>query len=361
MTAFKDRCRLKRALFYVVFVLAIGSGHGASAAAPAMPPILSPQARTSAVLPPPGVQPIEVRVGLYVVDLVALDQVDQAFTCTAYLTEIWHDPRLAFAPRPDELPRRYYRRGEIWIPLLQFDNSTMVRATSAYLITGFPDGTVRYVEKFTTRLSSNLHLRSFPFDSQSLEAYLHAFSGQARRVVLIPDPQTTGISTASYTPLPLWDMGKISFRSATGPMAGGDPRRSHVVFAVQVTRHSEYYVFRIFLPLVLMVAISWGVLWIPPADLGSQLTIAVTTVLTLVAFSVAVSNVLPPVPYLTFYDSLFLVSFFFILLTIGEAILIHWMHGTDRRQALRLRGLTRWLFPPLFFLTSALMVLIFLR
>jgi hypothetical protein len=69
-----------------------------------------------------------------------------------------------------------------------------------------------------------------------------------------------------------------------------------------------------------MVAVSWGVLWIPLNDLNSQLLVSVTTVLTLVAFSVAISNILPPVAYLTFYDGFFLLSFLFILLTIGEAL-----------------------------------------
>lgn len=138
----------------------------------------------------------------------------------------------------------------------------------------------------------------------------------------------------------------------------GNKVRSHVVFGVHIVRHSQYYLFRIFVPLFLMVAISWGVLWIPPNDLNSQLTISVTTVLTLVAFSVAVSNVLPPVPYLTFYDSFFLISFLFILLTITEAIIIHTIHGKNHTTALKVRRRTRRLFPLLFVVTTSLMALI---
>ena len=83
-----------------------------------------------------------------------------------------------------------------------------------------------------------------------------------------------------------------------------------------------------------MVAVSWGVFWIPADDLNSQLLISVTTVLTLVAFSVALSNILPPVPYLTFYDAFFLICFLFILLTIVEVLIAHTVHrrvGPHRR------------------------------
>jgi hypothetical protein len=333
----------------------------AARSAEAAPPteVNAAQADTTLVPPPGTDQPINVKVGLYIINLVALDEVHQTFTCTAYLTEKWNDPRLAFTPQPGVSKVRYYRKDDIWFPLLQFDNSTTGRTLSGFLLTGRPDGTVDYIEKLSVRLSSNMYLRSFPFDAQDLQVYVHPFTGQAKRIVLSADVDTTGVSNESYTPLPLWHTGPITFR--TVEMSEKDAVRSHVVFGIHVVRNSEYYIFRIFVPLFLMVALSWGVLWIPPNDLNSQLTISVTTVLTLVAFSVAVSNVLPPVPYLTFYDSFFLASFFFILLTIGEAIIVHALHGRDRTLALRARRWTRRILPPIFALTCIALALIFLR
>lgn len=339
-----------------VIVLAPGIAGGAPAALPG---------RTNAatiLLPPPTTgEPVRVRVGLYILNLVALDEVEQTFTCTGYLTETWSDPRLAFRPEPGDSPWRYYHKNDIWFPLLQFDNSTAPRAIAGFLLRGDSAGGIHYVEKFSVRLSSNMHLRSFPFDTQQLQIYVHPFTAQEKHVMLTADPKSTGISPAAYTPLPLWDLGGVTYRSVTGLPEEGDAAPSHFVFGIQIRRHSEYYIFRIFLPLVLMVAISWGVLWIPPTDLNSQLMISVTTVLTVVAFSVAVANVLPPVPYVTFYDSFFLVCFLFILLTIGEAIVVHTMYGTNRSKALKLRALTRRLFLPLFLVCASLMSVIFLR
>ena len=195
---------------------------------------------------------------------------------------------------------------------------------------GKPDGSVQYIEKFAVRLSSNMQLRAFPFDSQDLEIYVHPFTGQVGRIVLSVDPASTGVSTALlHTSLPLWSTGRITYRTVLGSMPGEEASskvRSHVVFAIHVTRNSAYYTFRIFIPLALMVAVSWGVFWIPADDLNSQLLISVTTVLTLVAFSVALSNILPPVPYLTFYDAFFLICFLFILLTIVEVLIAHTVH-----------------------------------
>src|SRR5271154_4466377 len=105
-------------------------------------------------------------------------------TCTGYLTESWHDPRLVFSAGPGQPPARYYRKQDIWFPILQFDNSASPRTLSSYLMIGKPDGSVQYIEKFMVRLSSNMQLRAFPFDSQDLEIYVHPFTGQVGRIVL---------------------------------------------------------------------------------------------------------------------------------------------------------------------------------
>jgi hypothetical protein len=316
------------------------------------------------VQPPGGGQPITVKVGLFILNLVALDEVSQTFTCTGYLTESWQDSRLAFSPAFGEPRTRYYQRKDVWFPLLQFDNSAAPRTLSSYLMVGTPDGTVNYVEKFRVRASSNMKLRAFPFDSQDLEIYIHPFTGQVNRIILVVDPERTGISTAPYTPLPLWQTTRVTYRTVLGNLVGERNAvevASHVIFGIHVKRNSEYYTFRIFLPLTLMVAVSWGVLWIPIDDLNSQLMISVTTVLTLVAFSVALSNVLPPVAYVTFYDAFFLLCFLFILLTIGEALLVHGTHRrADQATALRIRRITRPLLPILFVVLSISLALWFL-
>jgi hypothetical protein len=317
-------------------------------------------AETSLVPPPNSPQPIELRVGIYVVNLVSLNEVENTFEMTGYLTETWTDPRLAFVPTPGIEPKRFYEQKDIWFPMLQFDNATTRRTVSGYLLTGDPRGTIRYKEKFSIELSLSLHLRSFPFDTQELEIVVHPFNGQISRLILTPDPDNTGVSSAPYAALALWDTGPITCRRSIAKMVKADAARSHLVFGIGIARHSEYYVFRIFVPLFLMVAISWGVLWIPPYDLQSQLVISVTTVLTLVAFSVAVSRVLPPVAYLTFYDGFFLVSFFFVMVTIAEAIVIHTMHGANHLKALKVRRITRSLFPAAFFLLSGIIAIVFL-
>jgi Neurotransmitter-gated ion-channel ligand binding domain/Neurotransmitter-gated ion-channel transmembrane region len=328
-----------------------------------IPAEFNPDFDSVTVPPPQTTAPISVKVGIFILNLVSLDEVTQTFTSTGYLSESWKDPRLAFTPGPGEGAIRLYRKDSIWFPLLQFDNSASPRRLSSYLLSGTADGAISYTEKFAVTLSTQMHLRAFPFDSQDLEVVVHPFTNQSRSILLAVDPVTTGISNASYTPLPLWHTGSVGYQTvATQTIEAGRKVQSHVIFEIHVIRNSEYYIYRIFLPLALMVAVSWGVLWVPPNDLNSQLLISVTTVLTLVVFSVALSNILPPVAYLTFYDIFFLVSFFFVLLTIGEPLLVHELHNAHGKgPALAARRVSRILLPFLFLATALSLAAIFLR
>jgi hypothetical protein len=359
LPASPDRAAGVRTARFLICTLVLLAALGTSSTCPADMVAQEPETKQ----PPGNGQPIAIKVGLFILNLVSLDEVTETFTCTGYLTESWQDPRLAFTPGPGQPSTRYYTKSQIWFPLLQLDNSAAPRTLSSYLLVARADGTVNYVEKFVARLSSNMKLRAFPFDSQDLEVYIHPFTGQVNRIDLEVDPNMTGISNAAYTPLPLWQTSRITYRSVSGEMSGEQSTieaASHVVFGIHVKRKSEYYTFRIFLPLALMVAVSWGVLWIPIDDLNSQLLISVTTVLTLVAFSVALSNILPPVAYVTFYDAFFLLSFLFILMTIGEALIVHGTHRTaDHATAMRIRRVTRPLLPILFVLCSIVLAIRF--
>jgi hypothetical protein len=347
----------------VIFGWLLGLLLAAPIAAKAVPPALfNPEFSIGTVVAPEASGPIPVKVGIYILNLVQLDEVHQTFTCTGYLTETWRDARLAFTPRPGKSARRSYQKPAIWFPLLQFDNSAAPRTLSSYLLSGGPDGMMTYTEKFAARLSSNMELRAFPFDSQELQIVVHPFTNQVGGLLLSASPSSTGISTASYTPLPLWHTGTVTYETAIGNMEAGETAQRHVIFKIRVVRNSEYYIYRIFLPLSLMVAVSWGVLWVPPNDLNSQLLISVTTVLTLVAFSVALSNILPPVAYLTFYDIFFLASFLFILLAIGEPLVVHAIYNANGRDAAsKARHITRILLPVLFPVLILFLAYIFLK
>jgi hypothetical protein len=121
-----------------------------------------------------------------------------------------------------------------------------------------PDGTLHYVERFDATLTSIFALRRFPFDSQTLQIIVHPFVQQQPTVTFVPSLGSawTANEFATCTALSSWRIG--SFTSRVGTAAGRlDRPISETRFEVLVQRRSGLYLLKVFLPLLLMVFVSW--------------------------------------------------------------------------------------------------------
>src|SRR5438874_13589574 len=65
---------------------------------------------------------------------------------------------------------------------------------------------------------------------------------------------------------------------------------------------------------------SWAVFWIDPATSNSQISIAVASVLTLIAYRFAVDRQLPRLPYMTRLDAFFLTSTLLVVFSLIEVL-----------------------------------------
>ncbi|HDH08113.1 MAG TPA: hypothetical protein ENG96_01380, partial [Gammaproteobacteria bacterium] len=99
----------------------------------------------------------------------------------------------------------------------------------------------------------------------------------------------------------------------------------------------------------LIVMMSWVVFWIDPKNVANQLGVAVTTVLTLIAYHIALSGRLPVIPYLTQMDKFLFSSTLLVFLSLIEVVVTSHLSGTDRlSMARRIDRQARWFFPVLF-------------
>jgi hypothetical protein len=304
-------------------------------------------------------QPVVVDVAMHIMNLYDIDEVAQRFKLVCYLFAQWHDPRLVFTPRDANDRLRVMRPGTIWQPRFEFVNATVPHASydTALLVT--PDGTVKYTERVSASLSSDFQLRHFPFDRQRLSIFVHPFVDQAHLVVFRDDDPATSITTEErlYGGLAQWDVLGISAHTSMVPMTRGR-RIAEIRFNILVKRRYPFYLYKVFLPLVLMVALSWTVFWVDPADLASQVQISVTTILTVIAFAFAISVNLPKMPYLTYIDAFFLTCYIFVFLTAVEVTTVH-VAGRSRRHGAvtRIRRVSRIVMPICFVIVNLLVVL----
>jgi hypothetical protein len=318
------------------------------------------------LLEPPyeeGGKPIDVVVGLHVVNLASIDEVNEQFELDAYMFARWVDPRLAYTPDGPQDQMRNYKPGQIWTPQLEMINAANPRSRDEVSITVDPNGTVRYAERLVVELSSSFRLRRFPFDRQQLVIIIHPFLAIGPQIKFTLDKNSTWTASEfkSYTSLAQWHLLSLQSQVGTAPTYGG-MTVPEARFEIDVSRRSSFYVWKVFLPLTLMVFLSWAVFWIEAGDLSNQITVAVTTILTVIAFAFAISATMPRLPYLTYIDAFFLECYIFVFLAVVELMIVHVTHRSERRRdlGLEIRKYSKWVIPAAFVVSNVIIAAHFL-
>src|SRR5204862_898335 len=107
---------------------------------------------------------------------------------------------------------------------------------------------------------------------------------------------------------------------------------SSYVFEFTAARNVSHYILKVMFPLVLIVIMSWAVFWMDPIHSNAQINIAITSMLTLIAYRFATDNQLPRLPYMTRLDAFILMGpaliFFSLIAVITTTILETNHHAT---------------------------------
>jgi hypothetical protein len=320
---------------------------------------------TDSILQPPfdDGKPLDITIGLHVVNLAAINEVSEQFQLDAYLFERWVDKRLAYTPEGPQDQERNYKLGQIWVPQLEMINAASPRSRQEISIMVSPDGTVRYAERLVVTLSSSFHLRRFPFDQQQLLVIIHPFLADGPRIRFKLDNESTWTASefTSFTSLAQWHLNGLRSQLLDAATYGG-MTVPEARFEIDVTRRSSFYLWKVFIPLLLMVFLSWAVFWIEADDLSNQIQVAVTTILTVIAFAFAISATMPRLPYLTYIDAFFLECYIYVFLAVVELMTVHVTHRSELRRdlGLRIRKYSRWVIPASFVVTNLIIAAHFL-
>jgi cadmium resistance protein CadD (predicted permease) len=145
-----------------------------------------------------------------------------------------------------------------------------------------------------------------------------------------------------------WDTEVLPFKPTPGA-----PELASMSFSFTAERLSGYFIVKIIIPLVLIVMMSWVVFWISPKEAGTQISVSVTSMLTLIAYRFAVGTYLPKVSYLTRLDGFILMSTILVFMSLVEVVVTSTLaRGDGLAVARRVDRWARTVFPFVFILLS---------
>ena len=131
----------------------------------------------------------------------------------------------------------------------------------------------------------------FPFDHHKIGRLLLSAEYGERAVVFDIDEELTGKAERVFN-VPNWDIADLEARVESMYMAVNDRNHSTFKIIISANRKPYFYIWKVLMPLVLIVMMSWSVFWIDPAQIGPQIAMSSTSMLTLIAFQFAMSNMI---------------------------------------------------------------------
>lgn len=292
--------------------------------------------------PDPGGEPIAIEVGIFLIDVIEVNEVDESFDVDFTLSLSWRDPRLSAAERGSSLEDCRLTLSEIWHPQVDLINQRGLALAQKIDVDIADDGTVRFSQRLTGKLSSPLDLRDFPFDSQKLRVRLASFEygpADVRFVVRSGGGSLEGIM------VPGWSITSIESDPTVDPVRSDVGDHTRLDYIITVERHSPYYFWKFVVPLIFIVFMAWCVLWLDPEDYRPAIGVSTASVFSLIAFLLGLRQMTPKVEYLTEMDRLVLSATMLVFLALGEVVVISRLVRSDRIEtARRIDRHARWIY-----------------
>lgn len=299
--------------------------------------LLTPQLHVMSQAAQDAVKDIEIQA--FIIDVNSIDDVSESFVANVYLQLRWKAPELAHDDT-DSISRRLE---DIWHPRVQILNRQQVTSTFPETVEIRPDGLVIYRQRLFGSFSNPLALVDFPFDTQQLQL-MFLDVGFGEREIRFKISPHSGIY--SELAIPDWEITGWDFSAAQLPLGAGSTLLPGAVFSLEVNRHASFYILKVIFPLMLIVAMSWLIFWIDSSMAATQISVAVTAMLTLIAYRFAIGGMVPRLGYLTSLDYFVLASTVLVFLSLLEAIYTAYLAQTDQlARARAVDARSRWLFP----------------
>jgi hypothetical protein len=313
--------------------------------------------------------PLACEVGFDLINLVRVDEAKETYTIDFYAWVHWKDSRLVFQPRNSEPkvlnipPSAAWGNDRLWNPHIEFMNVVETEVMQENLrleASGDCEYTVRQTGTFTFAGEANA-FRRFPFDQLDLPITVESFLWDQDHVRFAMEGGERTYTKNEFAKLKSAEYEIIRVRTKVSEQTYVSEKANFSVAAIILTlkRKPGFYLWRICLPLLILVAIAMSVVWIPHKHLESRLILSATTLVAVTTFSIVVNTNLPKLPYLTTIDVWMLVSFVLSAAGAIENVVVSSLaHRGRPKLSHKIDDYCRWLLPSLYLIASIVCIVV---
>jgi hypothetical protein len=252
--------------------------------------------------------------------ITEVNQRGENFGVVGDLSLEWLDPAFGFNPDTCHCAvkvfnsvqfEKFIAENQLHWPRFIFFNQQGKRWTQDEVFRVYPNGKVTYYERYSVTLQApDFNFRRFPLDTQQFYIRLQCLYPE-EDYKFTNLPKLTGIGKQLGEEE--WYIIKHD-TSVSSVIIAEDTSASRYSFRFLCQRHISYYVFRIFLPLILIVAVSWVAFFLK--DYAKRVDISGANLLVFIAFNFTIGSDLPRLGYLTLLDTILIVAFMVTTLTV---------------------------------------------
>ncbi len=317
--------------------------------------------------PPSLKRPTPVQVGVKIDRISEVDSSGEDFTVIGSVRMDWQDPNLAFSPDTCSCAVKLYTEKEFdrfladaksnW-PDFSFFNQQGNRWVQNRAVAVWPDGSARYVERFTATFQADFDFKKYPFDTQEFPIILD---------MILPDNIYTLAPLPGYSSISP-DHGEDEFiigdltvaPNTVTNSAGAERQTARMTFSFEAPRHLEYYILQVFVPILLIILISWFTFFLK--DYTRRIEAAAANILLFIAFSFSLANNYPRLGYVTFLDAVMAVTFVVNTLVLLYNVQMKRMESKGEIERVeRIDRFFDWAYPMSYLVLIAVVAWLFLR
>jgi hypothetical protein len=292
-------------------------------------------------------EPTLIELGVFVIDIDEIDDVNQRFSIDLFVVARWQDPRLALPEVERKGNVRFMKIDDVWTPKTLLLNN---RGLASHLREGVEVddlGNMKYQNRLSGELKVDLEFKNFPFDVQRLPIDIISYEYTTDEMQFSP---SSGIlSQADKFSIEGWQLKQLEPIVDVFVPPVERTKFPRLTYIIEAKRDSDYYVLTMLVPMSLIIFMAWTVFWLQPNIVPPRIAISTASIFSLIALGVSIRLGLPKVSYLTKADIFVLGCTLMVFLALGVAVIgSRWASSDRMKQALKMNAIARWVYMVLF-------------